>query len=306
MKINELFDPGVKQTKSPVERHHLFPKAYLSSIGITGTTRTNQIANFAFVEWADNDRRSRTRSRPSTSRSTSTGCRRRIRSRRGSCGTCRRLSGNTWTTSSSSASAARRLAKRRGGRGSSSLRAGAAHEAAARSAAPRRCPPCRTCSARWRRSRVEFKQSRSRRRSRTTRPERVINEGVVKTVAAFLNSHPAGPSASASPTTATSWGLQPDLDFKHQDLDGYQNWLTTLLGSQHRRLGWWARTLALQASSRSGRRSCASSTCSRAPGAGVRIDDAGRCRASTSGSTTRRGCSTGRTFASYIDGHWPK
>ena len=54
MKINELFDPGVKQTKSPVERHHLFPKAYLSSIGMTGTTRTNQIANFAFVEWADN------------------------------------------------------------------------------------------------------------------------------------------------------------------------------------------------------------------------------------------------------------
>src|SRR4051812_47769681 len=26
MRINELFDPGVKQTKSPVERHHLFPK----------------------------------------------------------------------------------------------------------------------------------------------------------------------------------------------------------------------------------------------------------------------------------------
>ena len=24
-------------------------------------------------------------------------------------------------------------------------------------------------------------------------------------------------------------GLQPDLDFKNQDLDGYQNWLSTLL-----------------------------------------------------------------------------
>jgi hypothetical protein len=54
MKINELFDPGLKQTKSPVERHHLFPKAYLSTIGITGSTRTNQIANYAYVEWADN------------------------------------------------------------------------------------------------------------------------------------------------------------------------------------------------------------------------------------------------------------
>ena len=54
MKINDLFDPGLKQTKHPVERHHLFPKAYLSSIGIVGTTRVNQIANFAFVEWSDN------------------------------------------------------------------------------------------------------------------------------------------------------------------------------------------------------------------------------------------------------------
>ena len=54
MKIGDLFDPGVKQVKQPVERHHLYPKAYLSSIGITGSTKTNQIANFAFVEWADN------------------------------------------------------------------------------------------------------------------------------------------------------------------------------------------------------------------------------------------------------------
>jgi len=54
MKINDLFDPGLKQTKHPVERHHLFPKAYLSSIGIVGMTRTNQMANYAWVEWADN------------------------------------------------------------------------------------------------------------------------------------------------------------------------------------------------------------------------------------------------------------
>ena len=52
--VSELFDPGVKAVKRPVERHHLFPKAYLSSIGITGSTRTNQIANYAFVEWSDN------------------------------------------------------------------------------------------------------------------------------------------------------------------------------------------------------------------------------------------------------------
>ena len=54
MNIRDLFDPGMKGTKSPVERHHLFPKAYLSRIGVTGTVRTNQIANFAYVEWGDN------------------------------------------------------------------------------------------------------------------------------------------------------------------------------------------------------------------------------------------------------------
>jgi hypothetical protein len=36
-------------------------------------------------------------------------------------------------------------------------------------------------------------------------------------------------SQSASLTTATSAVSSTTLDYKHQDLDGYQNWLTTLL-----------------------------------------------------------------------------
>lgn len=39
-----------------MERHHLFPKAYLRTLGITATRDTNQIANFALVEWGDNNR----------------------------------------------------------------------------------------------------------------------------------------------------------------------------------------------------------------------------------------------------------
>ena len=37
-----------------VERHHLFPKAYLHARGITQTRQVNAIANMAFLDWPDN------------------------------------------------------------------------------------------------------------------------------------------------------------------------------------------------------------------------------------------------------------
>ncbi|MFG0260842.1 MAG: RNA-binding domain-containing protein [Novipirellula sp. JB048] len=43
-----------KAKKAAVERHHLFPKKHLKSLGITQTRITNQIANYALVEWDDN------------------------------------------------------------------------------------------------------------------------------------------------------------------------------------------------------------------------------------------------------------
>jgi hypothetical protein len=36
------------------ERHHLFPKKHLASLGITGTRQVNAIANMAFLDWPDN------------------------------------------------------------------------------------------------------------------------------------------------------------------------------------------------------------------------------------------------------------
>ncbi len=39
-----------------IERHRLFPRGYLAKLGITATRDVNQIANFAYVEWADNVR----------------------------------------------------------------------------------------------------------------------------------------------------------------------------------------------------------------------------------------------------------
>jgi hypothetical protein len=54
VKIAALIDPAVKGTKVAFEQHHLFPRGYLESSGISDLKRINQIANFAPVEWPDN------------------------------------------------------------------------------------------------------------------------------------------------------------------------------------------------------------------------------------------------------------
>ncbi|MEA3323521.1 MAG: DUF262 domain-containing protein [Euryarchaeota archaeon] len=54
MRVSELLDPAIQANRSPVERHHLFPKGHLKTINIASTRDTNQIANYALVEWGDN------------------------------------------------------------------------------------------------------------------------------------------------------------------------------------------------------------------------------------------------------------
>lgn len=54
IRIWDALDPTTKALKKKVERHHLFPKSYLKSFGISSTPETNQIANYAYVEWKDN------------------------------------------------------------------------------------------------------------------------------------------------------------------------------------------------------------------------------------------------------------
>jgi hypothetical protein len=53
-KVAGLLDSTTKSTRSALERHHLFPKAYLETLGITEIRDTNQIANYAVLEWNDN------------------------------------------------------------------------------------------------------------------------------------------------------------------------------------------------------------------------------------------------------------
>lgn len=54
LSVHDLLDPAVKSKKSAVDRHHLFPKGYLKTLGLTSTARTNQAANYALVEWPTN------------------------------------------------------------------------------------------------------------------------------------------------------------------------------------------------------------------------------------------------------------
>jgi len=52
--LRDLFDPVVHPKKIPVERHHLFPRAYLEREGIADIRSINQIANLSYVEWPEN------------------------------------------------------------------------------------------------------------------------------------------------------------------------------------------------------------------------------------------------------------
>ncbi len=53
-KIAELIDPALLAKKKALERHHLFPRAYLEKSGVTDLKLINQMANYALLEWPDN------------------------------------------------------------------------------------------------------------------------------------------------------------------------------------------------------------------------------------------------------------
>ena len=54
--VETMLDPTLGHGHRSIERHHLFPRSHLASLGITETRDVNQIANYAYVEWTDNVR----------------------------------------------------------------------------------------------------------------------------------------------------------------------------------------------------------------------------------------------------------
>ncbi len=53
-KVSDLLDPTIRAKKKALERHHLFPRAWLERQGVTDLKQINQTANFALLEWPDN------------------------------------------------------------------------------------------------------------------------------------------------------------------------------------------------------------------------------------------------------------
>lgn len=53
-KISDLIDPALRTKKKSLERHHLFPRAWLERGGETDIKVINQMANYALLEWPEN------------------------------------------------------------------------------------------------------------------------------------------------------------------------------------------------------------------------------------------------------------
>ena len=51
--VSKLFEPGTDGNRKSLEKHHLFPKAYLHSQGYKDSM-INQMANYAYIDWKDN------------------------------------------------------------------------------------------------------------------------------------------------------------------------------------------------------------------------------------------------------------
>lgn len=53
-KVAELLDPALQTKRKSLERHHLFPRAWLEREGVDDLKAINQLANYALLEWPDN------------------------------------------------------------------------------------------------------------------------------------------------------------------------------------------------------------------------------------------------------------
>lgn len=51
--LSKFYEPGTDGNRKSLEKHHLFPKAYLKKNGLTDS-RINQMANYAYIDWKDN------------------------------------------------------------------------------------------------------------------------------------------------------------------------------------------------------------------------------------------------------------
>ena len=220
MTVHELLDPANAGKKQAIERHHLFPKAYLEANGIRGTARTNKVANYALLEWPDNIRISdaapadyfpalfNERVAPADAAT--------VRFWHALPDGWEQMTYDEFLEARQSAIA-------------NVIRAG--FERLSRTNTPvvepvaDRPPTVAELAADGESLTVEFKSSMIHSYNSAV-PEKVILGSVIKTIAAFLNTE-GGTLAIGLHDDATPLGIEPDLAAKGFDLDRYENFVVT-------------------------------------------------------------------------------
>jgi hypothetical protein len=222
--VSELLDPNVHAKKPNLDRHHLFPRGYLGKIGISGVPKVNQIANYALLEWPDNIAISAQAPEdyfPTLFASrTVPGEEKQMRFWHALPGGWEDMSYEAFLEER------REMIAEVIKSGYEKLATGISpfHGEAPPPSAP---PTVSELIAGQETGVIEFKSS-ARYSYTAGVPEAVVHEAVIKTVAAFLNSD-GGTLAIGVSDDLEILGIQPDLDLKKQTIDGYTNWLSTLL-----------------------------------------------------------------------------
>ena len=235
--LGELLDPSTHAPRSAVERHHLFPKAYLTRIGVDRTVQRNQIANYAFVEWPDNAKigdSPPSKYFPALFEELPQQQQERARFWHALPEGWEQMEYQEFLQE-------RRVLIAEVVRAAfAKLRTGQLPDEDVMH--PLHGLPERSVEDLLREmesERVEFKSS-AYFSYRPEIPERIITESVLKTVAGFLNSN-GGTLAIGIADDGEILGIQPDLDRKNVDGDRYVSSLTTAIGSS---LGPLASTMA--------------------------------------------------------------
>ena len=235
--LGELLDPSTHAPRSAVERHHLFPKAYLTRIGIDRPLQRNQIANYAFVEWPDNAEIGDSPPSeyfPALFEELAPSDQRQAKFWHALPEGWEHMDYPDFLQQ-------RRVLIAEVVRAAlSKLRSGQLPEEAT-PAAPSGLPEwsVEDLLAEMETDRVEFKSS-AYFSYLPDIPEKLITEAVLKTVAGFLNAN-GGTLAIGIADDGEILGIQPDLDKKGMDGDRYVSSLTTAIG---RSLGLLASTMA--------------------------------------------------------------
>lgn len=219
VRISDLLDPNVSGSKAPIERHHLFPKAYLRGLGYNGTYRLNQIANYAFVEWADNIEISNAAPSeyfPALFQDLTD-------QEKSNASYWHSLPHNWQDMEYLEFIAQRQKLIAAVIRDGFRVLTGDVQPFNGKMTEPSVSELLHDMET----LKIEFKAT-ARVPMTSDVPEKVIHEGVIKTVAAFMNTQ-GGTLGIGISDDGDILGIQADLDHKRQDLDGYQNWLSTLL-----------------------------------------------------------------------------